>query len=139
MGNRFSRYVWFGVLLLTWAGIAAPKPAESIPVFANGQSVSCEQCHNAPPNLNAYGRYIMATNFSKVLDAHAQMRDNQKDPISLVVAETLEHSRSTLPKRSSASSSSLRRVSWPRRDYYASSPSLKTASPLKRSINFGGL
>lgn len=99
MDNRFSRYVWSGVLLLTWTGIAAPRPAESIPVFANGQNVSCEQCHNAPPNLNAYGRYIMATNFSKVLDAHAQMRDNQKDPISIVAAGNGSNTPDpTLPK-----------------------------------------
>ncbi len=61
----------------------APKAVEAIPIFANGQGVSCAQCHNAPPNLNAYGRYILATNFSKALDAHAQMRENLRDPVSL--------------------------------------------------------
>jgi hypothetical protein len=41
----------------------------------------------------------MATNFSKVLDAHAQMRDNQKDPISLVVAGNGSNTPDpTLPK-----------------------------------------
>jgi cytochrome c553 len=75
---------WFGVLL--WAGLSKPEPAESIPVLANGQRVSCSQCHSAPPNLNPYGRYIMATNFSKVLKAHQQMVENTRDPVSLIVA-----------------------------------------------------
>ena len=73
-------------LAFVTAYIFLSRPAEAIPVFANGQNESCEQCHNAPPNLNAYGRYILATNFSKVLDAHAQMRENLQDPVSLEVA-----------------------------------------------------
>jgi cytochrome c553 len=68
------------------AAVARSSPALAIPVFANGQGVSCSQCHSAPPNLNPYGRYIMATNFAKVLDAHAQMRENLRDPISIIVA-----------------------------------------------------
>jgi hypothetical protein len=82
--NRFWLYI--SLILLAWVGISAPKPVESIPVLANGQNVSCEQCHNAPPNLNAYGRYILATNFAKVLDAHAQMQENERDPVSLIVS-----------------------------------------------------
>jgi len=82
-----------------WVSIAAPKPAQAIPVFANGQGVSCEQCHTAPPNLTPYGRYIMATNFSKVLDAHAQMRENLKDPASLIVTGNGSNTPDpTLPK-----------------------------------------
>lgn len=54
--------VWLTFLLL--AGVAQPRPAQAIPVFANGQGVSCGQRHSAPPNLNAYGRYILATNFA---------------------------------------------------------------------------
>jgi cytochrome c551 len=87
--KRFTYWVcvailWFSVL--AWAGMTAPERAEAIPVLANGQRVSCSQCHSAPPNLNPYGRYIMATNFSKVLDAHAQMRENLSDPVSVIVA-----------------------------------------------------
>jgi hypothetical protein len=67
-------YGW--VVALAIAAFSVPRSAEAIPVFANGQGVSCEQCHSAPPNLNQYGRYILATNFSKALDAHAQMREN---------------------------------------------------------------
>ena len=74
----------FGALLAACA--AASGRAQAIPVFANGQGVSCSQCHSAPPNLTPYGRYIMATNFSKVLDAHAQMRANEIDPVSLIAA-----------------------------------------------------
>ncbi len=76
--------VWLTFLLL--AGVTQPRPAQAIPVFANGQGVSCGQCHSAPPNLNAYGRYILATNFAKVLDAHAQMLENRRDPVSLIAA-----------------------------------------------------
>jgi mono/diheme cytochrome c family protein len=66
----------------------APMRAWAIPVFANGQNgVSCEQCHNAPPNLNAYGRFVMATNFVKGLDAHTQMRENEKLPVAVQLAE----------------------------------------------------
>src|SRR5271154_5534528 len=97
MGSRLSRCVWLAILV--WVGIAAPKPALAIPVFANGQGVSCQQCHSAPPNLNAYGRYILATNFSKVLDAHAQELENQRDPVSLIVTGTGSNTPDpTLPK-----------------------------------------
>jgi mono/diheme cytochrome c family protein len=82
MGERFC----FWLTALIWAGVAAPQPAEAIPVFANGQGVSCDQCHNAPPNLNAYGRYILATNFSKVLDAHAQIQENLREPVSIEIS-----------------------------------------------------
>ena len=80
---RFA-VVW--LMVLVGASMAAPERAEAIPVLANGQRVSCSQCHSAPPNLNPYGRYIMATNLSKVLDAHAQMRENLSNPVSVVAA-----------------------------------------------------
>ncbi len=76
----------FGLITLALMFSVTPRVALAIPVLANGQGVTCAQCHSAPPNLNAYGRYIMATNLSKALDAHAQMRENQRDPISLIVA-----------------------------------------------------
>jgi mono/diheme cytochrome c family protein len=72
-----------GALLLA----AHPRPAAAIPVFANGAGgVSCELCHSAPPNLNAYGRYILATNFARALDAHKQMQESLRDPISVAVS-----------------------------------------------------
>ncbi len=79
-------WLWVLFVALIWCGTVTPKTADSIPIFANGQGVSCEQCHNAPPSLNAYGRYILATNFSKVLDAHAQMKENLHDPVSIDVS-----------------------------------------------------
>jgi mono/diheme cytochrome c family protein len=75
------------------------RQADAIPVFANGQRVSCEQCHNAPPSLNAYGRYILATNFAKVFDAHAQMQSNLSDPVSVEVTGNGSNTPDpTLPK-----------------------------------------
>jgi hypothetical protein len=82
MRSRFVNSVRFAIVCLTVlvaTVMAAPERAAAIPVLANGQRVSCSQCHSAPPNLNPYGRYIMVTNFSKVLDAHAQMRENLSD------------------------------------------------------------
>jgi mono/diheme cytochrome c family protein len=83
MQTRLSRLIALSVCAVGWFGF--PSRGEAIPLFANGQHVSCEQCHNAPPSLNAYGRYILATNFSKALDAHAQMQSNLSDPLSLDV------------------------------------------------------
>jgi mono/diheme cytochrome c family protein len=87
MKKRFVRTISLvvaGFAALVWAGVAGSAPADAIPLFANGQGVSCGQCHSAPPNLNPYGRYIMVTNFSKVLNAHAQMMQNLKEPISVI-------------------------------------------------------
>jgi hypothetical protein len=99
MIRAFLSAFGIGLFALLWAGIATPKPALAIPVFANGQGVSCQQCHNAPPNLNAYGRYIMVTNFAKVLDAHAQELENSRDPISLIATGTGSNTPDpTLPK-----------------------------------------
>jgi mono/diheme cytochrome c family protein len=81
MVHNVSRAVLLPALAIAFA--TTLRPADAIPVFANGQGVSCQQCHSAPPNLNAYGRYILATNFSKALSAHAQMRENLVDPISV--------------------------------------------------------
>lgn len=76
-------------LLALIAGVAfigIPHPAQAIPVFANGQGgVSCKLCHTSVPNLNPTGRYILATNFARVLDAHSQMMENRKMPIALLV------------------------------------------------------
>ncbi len=97
MAKRVTRGLWLTALAL--AGVAIPRPAEAIPVFANGQGLSCEQCHSAVPSLNAYGRYILATNFAKVLDAHKQMKENLRDPVSLEVAGNGSNTPDpTLPK-----------------------------------------
>lgn len=94
--NRLA--LCLSLIVLAWTGVAASK-VEAIPLFANGQQVSCEQCHTAPPNLNQYGRYILATNFSKVLDAHAQMQSNLRDPVSLEVTGNGSNTPDpTLPK-----------------------------------------
>ncbi len=91
-------WLCLSIIAMAWAGIAASK-AEAIPLFASGQDVSCERCHNAPPSLNQYGRYILATNFSKVLDAHAQMQANLRDPVSLQVTGNGSNTPDpTLPK-----------------------------------------
>jgi cytochrome c553 len=95
MGLRFLRPLGFFVL----TAFATARSAEAIPVLANGQSVSCEACHSVPPNLNQYGRYILATNFAKALDAHAQMKNNERDPVSVEVTVNGSNSPDpTLPK-----------------------------------------
>lgn len=79
-----------GVLIaaLFFAFVGYPAAARAIPLFANAQGgVSCQTCHNVPPNLNAYGRFILATNFSRGIDPHAQMRNNKRDPISLLFTD----------------------------------------------------
>ncbi len=69
------------VVFATW-----PRPADAIPVLANGQGgITCEQCHSAPPNLNAYGRYVFATNFAKGLDSHSQMSATAREPVSIEI------------------------------------------------------
>ncbi len=97
MKRRPSWLVALGAFAIAW--LSVPNRCEAIPVFANGQGVSCEQCHSAPPNLNAYGRYILATNFSRVLSAHAQMQANLRDPVSLEVTGNGSNTPDpTLPK-----------------------------------------
>ncbi len=45
--------------------------AEAIPVFANGQGVSCQTCHTTFPGMTRYGMMVMMSNF-QILDRHAQ-------------------------------------------------------------------
>lgn len=86
MSRLTSVALWATLFALLVASFFQPKEAQSIPVLANGQGgVDCNLCHNAPPNLNAYGRYVLATNFSKGLDPHAQMRESLRDPVALEV------------------------------------------------------
>lgn len=82
--------------------VVHPAAALAIPVLANGQGgVSCGMCHSVPPQLNATGRYILATNFAKVLDAHSQMLNNEKMPVALeVTANASNQPVAGLPKLS---------------------------------------
>ncbi len=45
--------------------------AQAVPVFANGQGVSCQTCHTTFPGMTRYGMMVMMTNF-QILDRHAQ-------------------------------------------------------------------
>lgn len=60
------------------AACASTAPALAIPVFANGQGVSCETCHTTFPGMTRYGMSVMMTNF-QILNEHLQ---NQALPIA---------------------------------------------------------
>ena len=45
--------------------------ADAVPVFANGQGISCEVCHTTYPAMTRYGMMVMMSNF-QVLDWHLQ-------------------------------------------------------------------
>jgi mono/diheme cytochrome c family protein len=45
--------------------------ADAVPVFANGQGVSCETCHTTFPGMTRYGMMVMMTNF-QILQRHLQ-------------------------------------------------------------------
>lgn len=45
--------------------------ADAVPVFANGQGVSCELCHTTFPGMTRYGMMVMMTNF-QILQQHLQ-------------------------------------------------------------------
>jgi len=51
------------------AGLAVK--AQAIPVFANGQGVSCETCHTTFPGMTRYGMMVMMTNF-QILNRSSQ-------------------------------------------------------------------
>ena len=53
--------------------------AEAIPVFANGQGVSCETCHTTFPGMTRYGMMVMMSNF-QILNHQLQ---DQALPISV--------------------------------------------------------
>lgn len=59
------------------AGLTAR--AEAIPVFANGQGVSCETCHSTFPGMSRYGMMVMMTNF-QILNRRSQ---DQALPVSV--------------------------------------------------------
>jgi mono/diheme cytochrome c family protein len=51
--------------------IGASAHAGAIPVFANGQGISCELCHTTFPGMTRYGMMVMMTNF-QILNRHLQ-------------------------------------------------------------------
>jgi mono/diheme cytochrome c family protein len=46
--------------------LAASVRADAIPVFANGQGVSCQTCHTTFPGMTPYGMMTMMTNFQNL-------------------------------------------------------------------------
>jgi len=64
--------------VLALAILWRPAPAQAIPVFANGQGISCEACHTTFPGMTRYGMMVMMTNF-QILKRHLQ---DQALPIS---------------------------------------------------------
>lgn len=69
--------------------------AQAVPVFANGQGVSCEVCHTTFPGMTRYGMMVMMTNF-QILQRHLQ---DQALPIA-----AREYITSYLANRSHAAS-----------------------------------
>ncbi len=84
MNAKIGRSGLIVALGMAFAILGSARPASAIPLFANAQGgVSCQMCHTSVPNLNATGRYVLATNFARVLDAHAQMENNKHLPVAL--------------------------------------------------------
>lgn len=52
--------------VVTLAVTAMSARADAIPVFANGQGISCEVCHTTFPGMTAYGMMTMMTNFQNL-------------------------------------------------------------------------
>jgi len=51
--------------------LAIPRMAQAVPVFANGQGVSCTLCHTSFPGMKPYGMVTMMMNFQN-LQYHLQ-------------------------------------------------------------------
>ncbi|TAM74885.1 hypothetical protein EPN44_09985 [bacterium] len=66
----FSFRAWC-VALLALIPLAVPRTATAIPVFANGQGVSCTLCHTSFPGMKPYGMMTMMMNFQD-LQEHMQ-------------------------------------------------------------------
>ncbi len=62
-----ARVIFTAVLVL----IGCSGRAQAVPVFANGQGVSCETCHTTFPGMTRYGMMVMMTNF-QILQRHLQ-------------------------------------------------------------------
>ncbi|MDE2482774.1 MAG: cytochrome c [bacterium] len=59
--------------------VLSPVAARAVPVFANGQGVSCETCHTTFPGMTRYGMMVMMSNF-QILNEHLQ---NQALPLAV--------------------------------------------------------
>jgi mono/diheme cytochrome c family protein len=51
---------------IAFAFLAVSARAQAIPVFANGQGISCETCHTTFPGMTPYGMMTMMTNFQNL-------------------------------------------------------------------------
>ena len=58
-----GRRAFFGALIL---GFSLSARAQAVPVFANGQGVSCQTCHTTFPAMTPYGMMTMMTNFQNL-------------------------------------------------------------------------
>jgi hypothetical protein len=58
--------------------LGSTAAAGAVPVFANGQGISCEVCHTTFPGMTRYGMMVMMTNF-QILKRHLQ---DQALPVS---------------------------------------------------------
>ncbi len=58
------------VALLVPGMLAAPKPTQAMPEFAQATGLQCSACHTIVPLLNAYGRYVQYSGYA-VIDRHA--------------------------------------------------------------------
>ena len=79
--SRMHRFLFVLARVVCAAAIAffvLSAPARAVPVFANGQGVSCETCHTTFPGMTRYGMMVMMTNF-QILNRHLQ---DQALPIS---------------------------------------------------------
>lgn len=83
MAGLFARWriPMFAVLAML---LLLPGRALAIPVFANGQGVSCQTCHTTYPGMTRYGMMIMMSNF-QLLKYHLQ---RQAFPTSMRVKIT---------------------------------------------------
>lgn len=52
--------------VIALAVIAMSARADAIPVFANGQGISCDTCHTTFPGMTPYGMMTMMTNFQNL-------------------------------------------------------------------------
>lgn len=63
---RFTTAIARTACALALGFLAFSARAEAIPVFANGQGVSCETCHTTFPGMTPYGMMTMMSNFQNL-------------------------------------------------------------------------
>jgi cytochrome c551 len=129
----------FILVALTFALVERPQTASALPLFSDAQGgVSCETCHTVPPSLNAYGRYIEATNFLKGIDPHAQMKQNARDPLSFL--STLDGSTNGPPRNPAGQPIAAKNYMFfgalvsggylgPKMTYYVAAPVIENGNP----------